>query len=76
MSYFTNEEIKNLLKIKEKSDERIKCLNDMILHEERSQLYLKPLLRKYCKHEWKDDSSFTVENNNREWRCSKCSLLK
>ena len=73
---FTDEEIKTLLKIKEKSDERIKCLRDMIMHEEQSQLYLKPILAKYCKHEWKDDAAFSVENNSHKWRCSKCSLLK
>ena len=73
---FTDEEIKNLLKIKEKSDERIKCLRDMIIHEEQSQSYLKPILAKYCKHEWRDDGAFGIENHSHEWRCTKCSLLK
>ena len=66
---FTNEDIKNLLNIKKKSDERIKCLKDMIKHEEHAQLYLRPILRKYCKHEWNKDEEDKL-------RCSKCTLLK
>ena len=66
---FTNEDIENLLNIKKKSDERIKCLKDMIKHEEHAQLYLRPVLRKYCKHEWKTDEEGGL-------RCSKCTLLK
>ena len=69
MSHFTNEDIKNLLNIKKKSDERIKCLKDMIKHEEHAQLYLRPILRKYCKHEWNKDEEDKL-------RCSKCTLLK
>ena len=66
---FSDEDIKNLLNIKKKSDERIKCLKDMIDHEEQSQLYLRPLLRQYCKHEWKEDEEGKL-------RCLKCTLLK
>tara|TARA_Y100001956_G_scaffold56348_1_gene55364 strand:+ start:157 stop:381 length:225 start_codon:yes stop_codon:yes gene_type:complete len=66
---FTNEDIENLLNIKKKSDERIKCLKDMIKHEEHAQLYLRPILRKYCKHEWNKDEEDKL-------RCSKCTLLK
>lgn len=73
---FSEEDIKNLLNIKKKSDERIKCLNDMIKHEEHAQLYLRPLLRKYCPHEWEKDNVFAVENNHTSFRCSKCTLLK
>jgi len=76
MSYFTDEEMKIILEIKKKSNERIKCLHDMIKHEENAQLYLNPILKKYCNHAWKDEGSFCVQNNNSEWRCSKCSLLK
>ena len=47
---FTTEDIENLLKIKKLSDERIKCLKDMIKHEEHAQLNLRPVLRKYCKN--------------------------
>ena len=73
---FSDEDIKNLLNIKKKSDERIKCLKDMIVHEERAQLYLRPLLRQYCPHEWEKDNVFTMENNEVTFRCSKCTLLK
>ena len=66
---FSDEDIKNLLNIKKKSDERIKCLKDMIKHEEHAQLYLRPVLIKYCKHEWKTDEEGKL-------RCSKCTLLK
>lgn len=66
---FSDEDIKNLLNIKKKSDERIKCLKDMIKHEENAQLYLRPALIKYCKHEWKNDEEGKL-------RCSKCTLLK
>ncbi|ANS04144.1 hypothetical protein [uncultured Mediterranean phage] len=66
---FSDEDIKNLLNIKKKSDERIKCLKDMIKHEENAQLYLRPVLIKYCKHEWKNDEEGKL-------RCSKCTLLK
>ena len=66
---FTNEDIENLLNIKKKSDERIKCLKDMIKHEEHAQLNLRPVLRKYCKHEWNNDEEGKL-------RCSKCTLLK
>lgn len=76
MTFFSNEEIEYLLEIKKKSDERIKCLKNMINHEEQSQLYLRPILAKYCKHEWRDEGSSSVENNSYDWRCSKCSLLK
>ena len=41
----------------------------MIKHEEHAQLYLRPVLRKYCKHEWKTDEEGKL-------RCSKCTLLK
>ena len=66
---FSDEDIKNLLNIKKKSDERIKCLKDMIKHEENAQLYLRPVLIKHCKHEWKNDEEGKL-------RCSKCTLLK
>ncbi len=66
---FTTEDIENLLKIKKLSDERIKCLKDMIKHEEYAQLNLRPVLRKYCKHEWNEDEECKL-------RCSKCTLLK
>jgi len=69
---FSDEDIKNLLNIKKQSDERIKCLRNMIKHEEHAQLYLRPVLRKYCKHEWKKDNVY----NQGSLRCSKCTLLK
>ena len=66
---FSDEDIKNLLNIKKKRDERIKCLNDMIKHEEHAQLYLRPILRQYCPHEWNNDKEGKL-------RCLKCTLLK
>jgi hypothetical protein len=76
MSKLTDMNIKRLMKLKKASDERIKCLRDMIKHEEASQLFLRPVLKEHCNHEYTDIGSFTVENNSREYRCKKCQLLR
>ena len=41
----------------------------MIKHEEHAQLYLRPILRQYCPHEWNKDEEGSL-------RCKKCTLLK
>ena len=76
MSKLNDTDIKRLMKLKETSDERIRCLRDMIKHEEASQLFLRPILKEYCNHEYEDVGPFSVENNSREYRCKKCQLLR
>ena len=76
MSKLNDNDIKRLMKLKETSDERIRCLRDMIKHEEASQLFLRPILKEHCNHEYTEISSFSVENNTREYRCKKCLLLR
>ena len=73
---FEDKDVEQLMKLKKAAGERIACLRKMIIHEEETIKKIRPILKKYCSHEWLDDNIFAVENHMQTKRCKKCLLLK
>jgi hypothetical protein len=73
---FTEEDVSGLMELLKGAEERVACLKKIIIHEEETIKKLRPILRKYCDHEWKNIAAFNVENNSQEWKCERCLLIK
>ena len=76
METLSKNEIAILYSLAGESEERIRCLESLVQHEHASQLKLRSILAKHCQHSYKDESSFSLDNNAYSWRCKECGLLK